>query len=115
MTDFARTFATGRFPQQRRLQRVAGAPTKLDAQAQWEAVQTIPLLLTLVAAGAAAVLSQLNTGFSSTIWVAIFGFCALLAVRRVGRTYRQVFIAALMAEGVSADQAEAVYQTRYAD
>lgn len=115
MTDFARTIANGRFPQQRSLQRVAGAATKLDAQAQWEAAQALPLLVTLLIAAAAAILSQLSSGLTSTIWVAVFGFVGLVAVRQVNRTYRQAFLSALIAEGVSPDQAEEVYQKRYAD
>jgi hypothetical protein len=115
MTDFARILANGRFPQQTRFQSLSLAPTKLDAQSEWEAGQTIPLLITLACGGGAAVLSQLSNGVLASLWVCVFGVCAWIAVRRVGCTYQAAFVAALVHEGLSHDEAEAVYQKRYAD
>jgi hypothetical protein len=115
MTDFARILANGRFPQQTRLQSLSLAPTKLDAQAEWEAGQTIPLLITLALGGSAAVMSQLSNGLLASLWIGIFGVCAWIAVRRVGCTYHAAFVAALVHEGLSPDEAEALYQRRYAD
>jgi hypothetical protein len=93
------------------------ADTKLAAQGQWEASQTLPLLATLVVAGASAVLSQigLDGGPGSPVGIAVFGVCLVLVVKRVGRSYRDVFIGAEMANGLSRDEAEADYQSRYAD
>jgi hypothetical protein len=91
--------------------------TKLDAQAQWEAGQTIPLMITLMVAGVAAVASQLSDagGVTSTLWVGVFGLCGLAALTRVGRSYHKVFVSALVAEGFSEDEAESAYQARYRD
>jgi hypothetical protein len=91
--------------------------TKLDAQAQWEASQTIPLMITLMAAGVAAVASQLADAGSvtSTFWVAVFGVCGLAALGRVGRSYHKVFVSACVAHGRSAEEAENDYQARYLD
>jgi hypothetical protein len=89
--------------------------TKLDAQAEWEAGQTIPLLITLACCGGAAVMSQLNNGLLASLWVGVFGVCAWFAVRRVGCTYQAAFVAALEHEGLSPEDAEAVYQSRYGD
>jgi hypothetical protein len=93
------------------------ADTKLEAQAQWEANQTLPLLITLLIAGISAVLSQMVAvgQNGSLIWIALFGACALSAVTRVGRSYRQAFVRAHIVAGLDADSAEALYQGRYAD
>jgi hypothetical protein len=91
--------------------------TKLEAQAQWEASQTIPLMITLMVAGVAAVASQFTTpgGATSTFWVGVFGVCGLAALSRVGRSYHKVFVSALIAEGLGEADAESAYQARYRD
>jgi hypothetical protein len=93
------------------------ANTKLDAQAQWEASQTLSLLVTLLVAGFAAVMSQVGGDgqASSPVWVALFGICALSALTRVGRSYRQAYVRACVTNGIDVDSAEDAYQNRYAD
>jgi hypothetical protein len=89
--------------------------TKLEAQARWEAAQTIPLLITLLVAGASAVMSQTGGGSSAPFWIGMFSVCALSAITRVGRSYHKVFVSAHIAKGHSGEEAEAAYQVRYQD
>lgn len=89
--------------------------TKLDAQAQWEAMQTLPLIMTLLAGGIAAIMSQLTAGDSTYICIGGFGLSAMAALRLVFRSYRAVFIDALVSGGLTREQAEAQYQARYND
>jgi hypothetical protein len=93
------------------------AETKLDAQAQWEANQTLPLLITLLVAGVAAVMSQMGSASQSgaSIWIVAFGLCAASALARVGTSYHDAFVRALMAQGLDQASAEADFQSRYAD
>jgi hypothetical protein len=100
-----------------RLRAPIACDTKLEAQAQWEAGQTMPLLVTLLLAGASAVLSQIgfDGAAGSPMWIGVFGICAVSAFARVSRNYQKAFVAALVAKGLCKEEAEAAYQARYHD
>lgn len=93
------------------------AITKLDAQAQWEASQTIPLMITLMVAGVAAVASQMTgvDSWASIMWIVVFAVCGLGALVRVGHSYHRVFTKACLQNGMTAHEAEEAYQGRYRD
>jgi hypothetical protein len=93
------------------------ATTKLDAQAQWEAKQTIPLMITLMVAGLAAVASQMADvdSWASFLWIGVFAVCGLGALARVGHSYHRVFTKACLQGGMTAFEAEEAYQGRYRD